>query len=114
MIRPAGFGYNEQTAVNNYFQTKPAAGNEKVQQLALDEFDNMVSALRENDIDVLVVDDTHEPVKPDAIFPNNWISSFPNGIVAIYPMYAANRRIEKRDDILEMLREKFEVSDIQD
>ncbi len=114
MIRPAAFGFNEETAANNYFQSNPATDKDKQQQTALLEFDNMVQTLRNHEIDVMVIEDTKEPVKPDAIFPNNWLSTSPDGIVAVFPMYAPNRRLEKRDDILKILAEKFMVKDVQD
>jgi hypothetical protein len=119
MIRPAAFGFNEETAANNYFQSNPAINKEAliaigVQQRALLEFDNMVQTLQKHDIDVMVIDDTKEPVKPSAIFPNNWISTSPDGVISVFPMYAPNRRLEKRDDILKMLAEKFVVKDLQD
>ncbi|HSU28610.1 MAG TPA: arginine deiminase-related protein [Chitinophagaceae bacterium] len=114
MIRPASFGYNNETAVNNFFQSDPRMAAELVQQKALEEFDEMVRILRENEIDVLVIDDTPEPAKPDAIFPNNWISTSPQGTISIYPMYAPSRRTEKREDILQQLAAKFIVKDLQD
>lgn len=114
MIRPAAFGFNEETAANNYFQSNPVISKEELQQRALTEFDNMVKTLRSQDINVLVIEDTKDPAKPDAIFPNNWLSTSPNGIVAVFPMYAPNRRIEKRDKILEQIAEKFMVLDVQD
>ncbi|HEY5774347.1 MAG TPA: arginine deiminase-related protein, partial [Chitinophagaceae bacterium] len=85
-----------------------------IQQAALIEFDNMVELLRQHEINVLVIDDTPTPVKPSAVFPNNWLSTSPEGIVSVFPMYAANRRPEKRDDILKMLAEKFVVKGLQD
>ena len=114
MIRPAAFGFNEETAANNYFQSNPGISKEKLQEKAAHEFDNMVQKLRTHDMDVLVIDDTKEPVKPSAIFPNNWLSTSPDGIVAVFPMYAPNRRLEKRDDILKMLADHFVVKDVQD
>lgn len=114
MIRPAAFGFNEETAANNYFQSNPSVSKEELQQKALQEFDNMVQTLRNHDIDELVIDDTNEPPKPSAIFPNNWLSTSPDGLVYVYPMYAPNRRLEKRDDILKTLAEKFIVKDVQD
>jgi len=114
MIRPAAFGFNEETAVNNYFQSNPAISKEELQQKALLEFDNMVQTLRDHDIDVVVIDDTKEPAKPDAIFPNNWLSTSPDGIVTVFPMYAPSRRLEKRDDILKILADQFIVKDLQD
>lgn len=114
MVRPAAFGFNEETAANNYFQTNPGIGNEALQQKALAEFDNMVQLLRNEKIDILVIDDTKEPPKPDALFPNNWLSTSPNGTVSVFPMYAPNRRAEKRDDILQQLARHFVVKDVQD
>ena len=114
MIRPAAFRFNEETAVNNYFQSNPAISKEEIQQRALLEFDNMVQTLRNHDVDVIVIDDTREPAKPDAIFPNNWLSTSPDGIVTVFPMYAPSRRLEKRDDILKILADQFIVKDLQD
>ena len=114
MVRPAAFGFNEETAANNYFQTNPKISKEEIQQKALTEFDNMVQTLRSHNINVLVIEDTKEPPKPDAIFPNNWLSTSPDGIVSIFPMYASNRRIEKRDDILEQIANKYVIRDVQD
>ena len=114
MIRPAAFGFNEETATNNYFQSKPGSDNATLQQKALAEFDNMVNLLQSHDIEVIVIEDTDEPPKPDAIFPNNWLSTSPNGIVSVFPMYAPNRRAEKRDDILKKLANEFIVNDLQD
>lgn len=114
MVRPAAFGFNEETATNNYFQTNPGISKEMLQQKALAEFDNMVQLLRNEEIDVLVMEDTKEPPKPDAIFPNNWLSTSPDGTVSVFPMYAPNRRAEKRDDILQQLASHFVVNDVQD
>lgn len=114
MVRPAAFGFNAETAVNNYFQSDSAVNKEEIQENALTEFDNMVSALRSHAIDVLVIPDTKEPVKPDAIFPNNWISTSPGGIISVFPLYATNRRPEKRDDILQELSKEFVVNDLHD
>ena len=115
MIRPASFGGNEETAATNFFQSDDRRSDpSSIHEGALREFDNMVALLRKNDINVLVVDDTPTPVKPSAAFPNNWFATSPEGVVAVFPMYAANRRPEKRDDILKMLTEKFVVKDLQD
>jgi hypothetical protein len=111
MIRPAAFGYNEETAENNYFQ-KPS--DTPVHDQALAEFDRMVAILRGKEIQVLTIDDTLVPAKPSAIFPNNWISTSPSGKISVFPMYAASRRTEKRDDILRRISEEFIVSDLQD
>ena len=115
MIRPSAFGANEETATTNFFQsTGTQVDTPSIQQTALKEFDNMVELLRKNGINVLVIDDTPTPVKPSAVFPNNWLGTSPEGIVSVFPMYAPNRRPEKRDDILKMLAEKFVVKDLQD
>src|SRR6187399_667481 len=115
MIRPAAFGANEETAATNFFQlTGTKTDPRSIQQAALKEFDNMVELLLQHELKVLVIDDTPTPVKPSAIFPNNWFSTSPEGIVSVFPIYAPNRRPEKRDDILKMLAEKFVVKDLQD
>lgn len=116
MIRPVAFRMNEQTAVNNYYQKViddllPATVNAKAQQ----EFDAFVAKLRAVGVDVIVVDDTTEPNTPDSIFPNNWISFHENGDVALYPMFAENRRQERREEILDILEEKgFFIENIVD
>jgi hypothetical protein len=115
MVRPASFGFNTETAANNVFQSSSAKLTAKeVQQKAVDEFDNFVSTLRKNKIDVIVYRDTPNPPKPDAIFPNNWFATFSNGNVVMFPMFAANRRIEKSDELVQMLTEKFKVKDVED
>jgi hypothetical protein len=114
MIRPAAFGFNAETATNNYFQSNTEISPQNAQQNALVEFDNMVDTLQSHDINVLVIDDTREPAKPDAIFPNNWLSTSPEGIISVFPMYAPNRRHEKREDILQWLAREYKVSDVQD
>src|SRR5688500_8573926 len=77
MIRPASFGYNTETAVNNFFQSRTNEEQEQLQQTVLKEFDGMVQELKNNEIEVLVINDTPEPPKPDAIFPNNWLATSP-------------------------------------
>ncbi len=114
MVRPAAFGFNDETAINNYFQSNPDISNEELQQIALVEFDNMVQTLRSHDINIFVIEDSKEPPKPDAIFPNNWLSTSPNGLVSVFPMYAPNRRIEKREAILDQLAKEFIIRDMQD
>nr|WP_315233500.1 arginine deiminase-related protein [uncultured Flavobacterium sp.] len=116
MIRPLAFRMNEQTAVNNYYQKVldgllPATVNAKAQQ----EFDAFVEKLTAAGVDVTVVDDTLNPDTPDSIFPNNWISFHENGDVALYPMFAENRRQERREDILDILEDKgFVINNIVD
>ncbi|MDR3652701.1 MAG: arginine deiminase-related protein [Paludibacter sp.] len=106
MIEPVAFGFNDQTAVNNHFQQKNAVSGTVIQELALAEFNGMVDKLRMNGIKVLVVKDTPEPHTPDSIFPNNWVSFHCDGQVVLYPMFAENRRNERREDILEYLTEQ--------
>ncbi|PZX92510.1 amidinotransferase [Flavobacterium aquariorum] len=116
MIRPVAFRMNEQTAVNNYYQKVldgllPATVNAKAQQ----EFDVFVEKLRSVGVDVTVVDDKESSDTPDSIFPNNWISFHENGDVALYPMFAENRRLERREDILDTLEDKgFIIDNIMD
>lgn len=116
MIRPVAFRMNEQTAVNNYYQKvldglSPATVNEKAQQ----EFDAFVEKLRNVGVDVTVVEDTLQPDTPDSIFPNNWVSFHQNAEVVLYPMFAENRRAERREDILDILEDKgFEIKSIND
>lgn len=116
MIRPVAFRMNEQTAVNNYYQKVldgllPATVNAKAQK----EFDVFVEKLRAVGVDVTVVDDVENADTPDSIFPNNWISFHENGDVALYPMFAENRRLERREDILDILEEKgFVINNIID
>jgi len=114
MVRPAAFSFNEETAANNFFQQHTSDSSEALQQKALAEFDAMVSVLRKHEINVIVIDDTLQPVKPDAIFPNNWFSTNSKGIVSVFPMYAPSRRLEKRDDIIQSFAESFIVNDVQD
>jgi hypothetical protein len=116
MIRPVAFRMNEQTVVNNYYQKVldellPATVNAKAQQ----EFDAFVEKLTAVGVDVIVVDDTLNPDTPDSVFPNNWISFHENGDVALYPMFAENRRHERREEILDLLEEKgFVINNIVD
>jgi hypothetical protein len=115
MVRPAAFGFNEQTAANNFFQGRPAPGEDaSLQEKVLAEFDNMARQLVEYDIEVIAIEDTDDPPKPDAIFPNNWFCTFPSGVLSVFPMYAPNRRNEKRDEILHWIVESFETSGFED
>ncbi len=114
MVRPAAFGYNEETAANNHFQQQLSISGTEIHQKALAEFDAMVSLLKEHNINVHVIEDTATPAKPDAVFPNNWISTSPSGTVSVFPMYAPQRRAEKREDILQWLSEHFVVTAMQD
>lgn len=107
MIRPVNFGFNVQTAGTNAFQVhgQEAEAQEKAQQ----EFDGFVQMLHNNGADIIVVNDTPEPHTPDSIFPNNWISFHADGTVCLYPMFADNRRQERKPHVLEKLQERFIV-----
>lgn len=115
MIRPVRFHMNEQTAVNNYFQEKIDLENEQINHQAQQEFDTFVQKLRLVGVKVIVVDDIYEQNTPDSVFPNNWISFHQNGNVALYPMFAENRRRERREDILDKIEaEGFNIENIYD
>ena len=113
MVEPIAFGYNSQTAENNYFQVEQKEAD--IQEKALAEFNNFAEKLREKGIQVITVQDTLEPHSPDSIFPNNWVSFHEDGRVALYPMFAMNRRVERRIDILETIKnEGFVINEIDD
>ncbi len=116
MIRPAAFESNPLTAASNRFQGQSEASPAEQQAAALNEFDELVAALRDAGVEVIVIDDTLEPHTPDAIFPNNWISMHADGCVVLYPMEAENRRTERRMDIVRHLADqcKRQVKDIVD
>lgn len=113
MIRPANFEFNEQTAINNSFQTT-TLDDGTLPGKALQEFDQFVSVLTANGLDVTVVEDTAVPHTPDSIFPNNWISFHEDGTVCLYPMFALNRRAERKPHVINRIRDKFTVKQIQD
>ncbi|MFD0749412.1 citrulline utilization hydrolase CtlX [Mucilaginibacter calamicampi] len=113
MIRPVNFGFNEQTAESNAFQNLDS-DQQQVQGKALAEFEAFVQVLRVNGVDVTVIEDTREPHTPDSIFPNNWVSFHENGDVFLYPMMAENRRLERREDIIRKLEERFNVAHVID
>lgn len=115
MIRPVHFRMNEQTAVNNYFQEDLDLRNTEINRRAQEEFDTFVDVLREAGVHVIVVDDRPETDTPDSVFPNNWISFHRDGSVVVYPMYAENRRRERREDLLDILEsEGFEIRQVID
>lgn len=115
MIRPAQFRMNEQTAVNNYFQASAGLSPEEVVKKSQEEFDAYVSVLKEKGVQVTVVQDTEDPDTPDALFPNNWVSFHQDATVALYPMFAENRRLERREAVLEILEEDgFIIDQVMD
>ena len=105
MIRPVSFRMNEQTAINNYFQKPLETGvsAEQVNAMAQNEFDGFVEKLKDVGVNVIVEDDLLELDTPDSIFPNNWVSFHSNGIVGLYPMFAENRRRERREELMDRL-----------
>ena len=115
MIRPVAFRKNEQTAVNNYFQEDISITNVEINAKAQHEFDQFVDILRKHGVNVIVVDDNKENDTPDSIFPNNWVSFHSTGTVVVYPMFAENRRKERREDIFDILEANgFRIDDIVD
>ncbi len=113
MVRPAAFGFNEETALNNHFQNSEQKNNAGLQQQALQEFDAMVQLLEDNGIDVLVLNDEPLPPKPDAIFPNNWFCCN-NGMIQVFPMYAPSRRLEKNWAMIDAIKQKTGISIVKD
>ena len=110
MIRPANFGYNPETAVSNAFQKETAGkDNNIVAEMAKKEFDLFVNKLRSKGVIVMVVEDTVDPVKPDAVFPNNWISFHQDGSVILYPMQAPTRRLERRPELVNEIGQSFHI-----
>ena len=116
MIRPCHFFSNPQTAKSNKFQGRSNLSDNELQEAAVNEFDTLVSKLREADLSVCVFEDTPDPVTPDSVFPNNWVSFHNDGMVILYPMEAENRRLERRLDIIETLKNEhgFYVKNIID
>ena len=117
MIKPVGFRYNEQTAVNNYYQqVLDNLTDEQTQEKALNEFNTFVDKLKNVGVNVIVIEDTEYPDTPDSIFPNNWISFHSNAMIGLYPMCAENRRDERREDIFDTLVDEygFNIEGIKD
>jgi hypothetical protein len=115
MIRPVHFRMNEQTVVNNYFQEDLDLRDSEINRRAQQEFDAFVAILRAEGVQVIVVEDRQETDTPDSVFPNNWISFHGDGSLVVYPMYAENRRKERRDDLLDILEsEGFEIRQVID
>ncbi len=113
MVRPVAFYGNEQTAVNNHFQNFDTDYSFRaIQHQALKEFDALVKKLDSKGLNLVIVEDTIDPSSPDSIFPNNWISFHENGKVFTYPMFAENRRKERRNDILEQISKQFQIEEV--
>src|SRR5690606_34872720 len=112
MIRPVRFEFNAQTAVNNAFQVPDH--DKDIASLARKEFDDFASLLQSKGIDVSIVNDSPEPHTPDSVFPNNWISFHADGTVFLYPMFAENRRLERKPEVLQQIRKKFEIVQLHD
>jgi hypothetical protein len=114
LVRPASFSYNTQTATSNAFQTKVALSSTEIQAKALEEFDAFVAKLQREGIQVEVFEDTPDPIKPDAIFPNNWISIHADGTVVLYPMCTPNRRLERKQAVLDWVEQQKDFTTIID
>jgi hypothetical protein len=115
MVRPFNFAFNTQTALSNVFQEAPGNTDpEVIRQKAFEEFDALAEVLKAKGIDVIIVPDTRQPAKPDAVFPNNWASFHEDGTLILYPMFAPNRRLEKRAEIIRIVRSKFKIKNIVD
>lgn len=112
MIKPVRFDFNAETAVNNSFQQ--ASTDRQVSEKAAVEFDRFVSVLRNAGVQVTVVEDTPEPHTPDSVFPNNWISFHNDGTIFLYPMFAVNRRLERKPHVLSAIADKFRVENTID
>jgi hypothetical protein len=111
MVRPASFGFNEETAANNAFQSNDQAlGKDQISQAAIQEFDAFVEKLRSYGVNVIVAEDSPFPAKPDAVFPNNWISFHDDGTVYTYPMYAPARRVERQEGIVKQIGRQFLIN----
>ena len=106
MVSPVAFGYNEETAVNNAFQEEGDENN--IPQKARKESDNYVQLLKDNGINVIAVEDTKKPHTPDSVFPNNWFSTHDDGTLVLYPMFAENRRLERKPAALEAIEANFD------
>lgn len=114
MVRPASFGYNDQTALSNTFQNKPDVDSHHLKKLVLSEFDAFVEKLESFGVKVMVMEDEPEQGNPDAVFPNNWISLHADGTIVLYPMCTPNRRSERRIDIIENLKQEYAVTKVLD
>lgn len=114
LVRPSNFVFNTETAASNAFQVKINDSRDSVQQKVLAEFEAFATTLKSKGVNVFVFDDTPQPQKPDAIFPNNWVTFHADGTVILYPMCATNRQYERRPDIIDKLKEKFDITEVID
>lgn len=112
MVRPSNFGFNSQTSANNAFQKEGFADN--ANEKATAEFDNFTAMLREAGVEVFVINDTPEPRTPDSVFPNNWFSTHEGGTLALYPMFAPNRRLERKEGVINFLKTNFKFKRVVD
>jgi hypothetical protein len=108
MIKPVKFDFNTETAVNNRFQVRSA--EPAIQEKALAEFEAFIEILQKNGIDVMVIEDSPDPHTPDSVFPNNWISFHEDGTLILYPMFAENRRLERKQTVLDAIHQRFTVA----
>lgn len=111
LVEPSRFDFNEDTAANNVFQQRPP---EAVHEKALSEFRNFVSILESNGLDLTIIRDETEPFSPDAVFPNNWISFHEDGSLVIYPMFAPNRRLERKQVIIDQVLRRYGIGKVHD
>lgn len=115
MVSPSSFQFNAETAASNDFQNNiESLSAHEIQKKAKEEHQTMVNELKEKGIDVIVIEDTPSPAKPDAIFPNNWLMMHQDGRIIIFPMKNANRQLEKRSDIVELLQKNYSVKSVLD
>ena len=111
MVRPANFGFNEETAQNNAFQTKDdTVPHTLIRDKAQAEFDKFVEALRQRSVNVIVAEDSPLPVKADAVFPNNWVTTHVDGTMILYPMFAKVRRLERDENIVQLIENQFVIN----
>jgi len=114
MVQPVSFGFDDQTAQTNTFQNKLSIEASEITRKALQEFDDFIDRLRQHDIDVTIFRDEPLPPKPNAVFPNNWLSTWPDGRLFLYPMATESRRIERSEKLLHDLKESFDTKQIID
>jgi hypothetical protein len=114
LVKPSQFVFNTETSTSNAFQQKPTSGGDQIKLNAINEFDLFVATLQAKGVNTFVFNDTNAPIKPDAVFPNNWVTFHSDGTVILYPMCAVNRRHERRADILDTLKANFNITKIID